>query len=560
MKHRLLSTAVALSVLTGCPIDVEPEEATTAETLLERGKRHLSANEPEEAFEAFGLLAEQEGYLCPANYGLFLASIQRAFGRISTIVEAAGTLLGGSPLRPQAQSFNSIIEGIIRPFEDHFRQIRQYGLAAIEGGCTLEVADGYPLIVGKEGNLLYAEALIGDEWDSAAARAIVSGVNGMQAVVNFVLAHELTFDEDIGELLDIVNSEIDAVQDYERDAARGVTSTERRTWISPIRAAGVFFDLNPKLLAFANEARFAEVDNNLAEAFTLIYAKGAAGATGIIPDLLARNRVETADELRNNVLAWIDNGDGVAGGDDTIRIGLRKLNIASTFAMPNNPGGFEITLNRLFGDVKTAIDEAHEIIDILGDQMTAVQAGGTPPRLGLDGINAIMNALSFTADIEPIPAAIELDLRAYFVEPVPLRKLVPYWYNDGGLTKVFMVEGESTVTSPAEPFVVTGDTSHFPANFAFGAAGEVSPPIITDAPIPADDIEAAMTTMDLPLPYIAWQDPTFHGVLWVNPKALPISPEGADAFVPTTQYLTNKTTLSYIAHYTKPIDVQIPTP
>jgi hypothetical protein len=560
MKHRLLLALAAATALTGCPVDDGSDPAATAETLLERGRRHLSLNEADEAFEAFGLLAEQEGFLCPANYGMFLASIQRAFNRISTIVEAAGTLLGGSPLLPQAQSFNSIIEGIIKPFENHFREIRQYGLAAIEGGCTLAVPEGYPVIIGKEGNLLYAEAVLGDEWDSAAARIVVAGVNGMQAALNFVLAHELTFDEDLDYLLDVLNEEVDAVQDYERDVAAGVTDTERRTWIAPIRAAGVFADLNPKLLAFGNDARFAEVDNNLAEMFTLIYANDEAGATGVIPDLLERNREESPEELRDNVLAWIDEGDGIAGGDDTIRIGLRKFNIASTVVMPNNPGGFELTLNSLFGDVERAIVEVHGIIDNLGDQMTAVEAGGTPPRLGVSGINAIMDAISFTADMEPIPEAVELDLRAYFVDPVPLRKVMPYWYNDGSPTKVFMVEGESTVTSPVEPFVVTGDTSHFPANFAFGAAGEVSPEIITDAPIVADDLQASMSTLTIPLPYIAWQDPSFHGVLYVNPRALPVEPEGVDGYVASTQYLTNKTTLSYVLHYTQPIDVEIPTP
>ncbi len=560
MKHRLLFALAAAMALTGCLDETGTDPAAAAETLLERGRRHLSLNEADEAFEAFGLLAEQDDYLCPANYGLFLASIQRAFNRISTLVEAAGTLLGGSPLTPQAQGFNSIIEGIIKPFENHFREIRQYGLAAIEGGCTLAIPEGYPVIVGKEGNLLYAEAVLGDEWDSAAARIVVAGVNGIQAALNFVLAHELTFDEDIGELFDVINEEIDAVQDYERDSAAGVTDTERRTWIAPIRVAGILADLNPRLLAFGNDARFAEVDNNLAEMFTLIYASDDAGATGVIPDLLARNKEESDAGLRDNVLAWIDDGDGIAGGDDTIRIGLRKFNIASTVAMPYNPGGFEVTLNSLFGDVKRAIIEIHGIIDTLGDQMTAVEAGGTPPRLGIGGINAIMDAISFTSDLDPIPEAIELDLRAYFIEPVPLRKILPYWYNDGSPTKVFMVEGESTVTSPVEPFVVTGDTSHFPANFAFGAVGEVSPAIITDAPIAADGLEASMSTMTIPLPYVAWQDPTFHGVLYVNPRALPVEPEGVDGFVATTQYLTNKTTLSYILHYTQPLDVAIPTP
>src|SRR5690606_20463327 len=108
----------------------------------------------------------------------------------------------------------------------------------VEGGCTLYLPEGFPVIVGKSGNLLYAEAVMGDEWDSAAARVIISGIDGMQAALNFVLAHELTFDEDLEYLIEVVTEEVDAVQDYEQDLAAGVTDAERRTWIGPIRAAG----------------------------------------------------------------------------------------------------------------------------------------------------------------------------------------------------------------------------------------------------------------------------------------------------------------------------------
>lgn len=562
MKHRLLTAALGLGLLLGCDPEDPPKGATSAESLLEQGRLQLSRNEADEAFETFSLLAENEAYACEADYGLFLASIQRAVGRVSTIVEAAGTFLGGSPLLPQAQSFNAVIEGVVRPFEEHFREIRDFGLLVVEGGCTLYLPEGFPVIVGKSGNLLYAEAVMGDEWDSAAARVIISGIDGMQAALNFVLAHELTFDEDLEYLIEVVTEEVDAVQDYEQDLAAGVTDAERRTWIGPIRAAGVFFDLNPKLLAFGNETRFAEVDDNLEELFRMLYSSDDAGVSGVIPDMLARNRDESAEELRDNVLAWIDNGDGIAGGDDTLRIGLRKFDIASTVAMPNNPGGFEITLNSLFGDVERAVAEVHGIIDTLGDQLEAAETGAEAPRFSLESVNAVLNAISFTRDVEPIPAAVELDIGAYFVDPVPLRQVVPYWYDDGiSLTKVFLVEGEAQVTSPAEPYVVTGDTSHFPASFPFGAVGEVSPRSVTDAEISPDGLEAIMTTLDVPLPYIAWQDPTFHGVLWVNPRALPVEPEGADAFVQPNQRLTNKAVLSYLLHYTQPIEVpEVPVP
>lgn len=567
----LLLTLVCFSTLAGCIDSADSAlDPDTPEGMLAAGAEALSSGDFEAAEAIYNRLAEHAGYACSADYGLMLAAVLEVVSQLDDIAELVAPFLEGSEkLRPaQLGDLNSLIESFVQPFEASFAKINAKAKSVIADGCTLMVAGGLPIEIGSDTGLLAFEMTLGFEWDEAAARALLSLVSSLQGLLNFVLAHNFATSDNFDEAVDVVLDTWDDVSAVEPGSEEATTTT----WVSLVRSAGVIFDVNPDLLAFvANTPRIDEVDNNLADALTALFLSSAEGDTGLIPAMLARSSSDSA--LTDNVLAWVDNGDGIAGDGDTVVIGVRALNIANVFELPDTRGGVAITLNTAFGDVETIIRNVHTIIDVLAKQMLAVEDDSIAwRRLGAQELNAILEAadvLDLAGGVPPIPEAVELDARAYFVGggngPKSLRDLLPYWYDDDDcnanfevtadcLMDVFMVEAEAVTTS-SEAGVSVGDTAHFPASFEFNAAGLASQ-TIDDVAIPADNVDPADVDSPFSFPYVAWQSPSFNGAIWIDTTALPVAPETRTAadpddgfFRPADHYTLNKAVASFLSYY-----------
>ncbi|RMF18700.1 MAG: hypothetical protein D6761_01985 [Candidatus Dadabacteria bacterium] len=516
---------------------------------------------------------------CAADYGLLLGRILEGVDKLDSLLETADLFLGGAPsfatlrgrvegLQPaQFGDLNSLVEGFIRPFEESAADVREQALAVIDGDCVFELREGLPINIGAENSLLFFSATLGYEWDTAVARTILALVDAFQVAVDLILAHDLSFD-DLEGPLEVILDDIDLL-------VKGDI-----TYIELLRDAGVLLDRNPDLLDFTLESdvRLDEVDNLLLEQYRAIYDDTGDTVHGIIPDMLIRSR--TDDDPSDNVLGWIDPDNNGADGDDILVVGLRQVNLFSTIALTDNTGGVQVIFNSQFGDIRTVIESLHTIIDVLGNQVEAVDDTSIPyPQgeyrpLGFEEINTIINSVDLLKLFLPtLPEAVEFDFRSYFVGPtgtegpLPIRKLFPYWYDDDNCTvnrvpkditdfckaDVFMIEGEAAVSSPA---VVTMDAPHFTTSFTFGPRGETGE-FVSGLTIPADGISAADLGLEVPFPYIAWQSPSFHGMILVNEMALPVNPATmvtvpldykGEPFVQADQFLINKAVNAYIAY------------
>ncbi len=599
--RKLFAAVLVVLALSACETDnligsIYPDDCDTPECQeqfdqLQLAKAALSTGEFDDAIRMFEDLEEQGADQCEIEYGILLGRIAETVDRVDVLVETASVFTApGAQLDPQqfTGDLTAFIESFVEPFEVLFAKIRDRALYAIDNQCIFDLPGGLPLNLGVEGDALFASVEIGYIWDPAVARAILASIDGIQAVVNFVLAHRIEL-EDIDEALDIIGDRVDDAEDTDADAVTNVTL------LDVVRSAGVIFDANPNLLAFRSDQRINEIDNNLREMYQTLYTRDPSTneEEGVITSMINTNSV--SNNPGDNVLGWHDDGDGIVGNGDTIVFGLRAINLASTIALTDNTGGIALTLTDAFGDVAEILRQLHEITYVLGNQMQAVEDDSLPRckdnqtnacwrRLGMGDINAVIAAVSVAGiSIDPIPEAIEIDGRAFFVgadgnsTPKSLRDLMPYWYDSDGceiddlsdhapdcLADEFMIEGESEASvSNYTEFVQPGDSAHFPDSIQFGSFGDVDVTVdglmIDPDGIRGPTLDVAIPlggSWELPALYIGWQQPGFNGVLWVDTNELPVAPEETVAFdnqdgffAVADMYTVNKLTNSFVAHY-----------
>jgi hypothetical protein len=155
--------------------------------------------------------------------------------------------------------------------------------------------------------------------------------------------------------------------------------------------------------------------------------------------------------------------------------------------------------------------------------------------------------------LSPLPEAVEFDFGAYFKNPVGLRDMFPYWVDHDGSAATpaeFLIEGESWVTSATEPYVTFGDAAHFTGSYTFQLDSKTAPVVLSGVAILADGIEpeAYSVLVPFPLPYIAYQDPTFNGILFVDQSKLYGAPSGAPSgTAAATNFSANMATASYFS-------------
>jgi len=512
-------------------------------SLLEQGKEALSQGDFAKAISLFSEVETRfPSQKCEAHYGLALGYILKEIYELNKLIQLAQTAQDLSGFAPQDTDLKQIIKGFIDPLELPLRKIAQYATLPMEEGCPFDLPKGLPIVVGEKGKTIYLKVLLGYTFNEPFARTLTTISNGILAGWDFLFSHSLVISEDMSEAITYVTGVQRLMQKAVTDPYSG--SASEYTYITLLRALGVIFAFNPKLLLFDQnpneQQRFLRVDNEILSALSAIYTTSSRGERGIIPALLSESKRIT--DPSSYVIALKENGDGVLGAGDTLIIGIRELRASNEIALVDLRGGLQITLPESLGDIPEAIRNLHEIVKIVGDQMSAVESGGAPSRLTLTPVNGIIRSLTPLKNcIDPLPEAVEWDLKAFFVDaPVPIRNLLPFYSSEfTGFTPVeFVIEGESSIPRP-DPFVFRGDTEHFP-NSLLWEGGFVNPHIGIDRVSPPEKF-------DQPFPYVAWQDPDFHGVLYLIPALLPFADPGAPREpVLADWYLVNKGTNGYL--------------
>ena len=593
-KWQFLAVLVLAWATTACldntGDDCEGEDCSEPYTEVDRLRLALQSGDSSEVFTAIND-GEEKGTLsaCDAAWG-------RSIGGVLSNLESLNELLDNPIVRPflpesegdvvdyQALAKidgNNLISGFLDDFETDWNRIIENSRYVIDNNCEFDVQGGVPFVAGVEGTLVYAKVSLGDIWNTDEARLLLSSFSTIVGVVDFVLAHNLQFDsDDIQTALDVISKTNEDNQDEERETA-GSAAPIRHSYIPVLRSAGAIFDLLPDFLGFSNQEsdfqRFGHVDDALYDTFSAIYKSDSSGESGVIPDLL--NQKLSPSDASDHVLALVDEDlSNSVTAKDRLVIGIRHVNLGSTLVLPQSPEGIQIFLPKAIGDIEETVAGVHDIIDTLGEQFERVNDNSVPEhRLTVAQINRVIAAVDVLAEnVDPLPPVVEVDFGAFFIgtsdNPVrPVRGIVPFWYDHDSTLATsfstpdqFMIEGESNVGYD-DDYVYAFDASHFVLpedndTFGFGAVDDI-PENISSQEIDIDGLFP--TIVDFPLPYIAWQDPSFHNVIWTDARQLPeigAAQFSADGMRPATQEEINAVTIWFALKALDQVQEAVPAP
>lgn len=552
---RLLLALVAGALLSACADNqgaAEIGNPASPESLLASGATHLSNGEFKKARAAYNELITYPTYECQANYGLVLAGVQDTADRLDTIADAVALGFGGAPGSWNTMASIDVIPAVrslLVPFESYFTDVLTGLQFVVDSGCKVTIPGGIPIEIGNPNSLVYLMFRLGYEFDASAARVGQVVYGSALAAIHMILAHDIVLDSI--QLSQTIQTIVEAARGAAEVQVNGPGDVTSHTLLSAIRSLGALPDNNAKLLSLGDLKSFKLVDNDLLTVARAIYDNSSGTEQGILPQLA--KDAATDNDPTDNFLGLDDvNHNGKVDKGDRILIGLRELHVTGLFSMPDITGGVSINLNAGWGDVDTLISAGQAIVQVLGDQMASVDDKTVQSRpLGLAEINKMINAFLLTDFyLKPLPDAVAFDFGAYFKKPVGIRDIFPYWVDDdnnAGTPAVFLIEGESWVTAETEPYVTFGDTAHFSGSYRFDP-GTGTVQNLSNLGIAADGIEPSKLTLlsVFPLPYVAWRDPTFNGVLSVDLAKLPYAPETASpGLKAATNYSANKASAAY---------------
>ena len=522
-----------------------------------QGIGHLEKGEFEAARASFNevLTLDDPEYTCEAQYGIVLAGVLDTADRLDTIADAAALLLGGAPSLMPAQSLNivPIVQSLLVPFEEFFIEIVAALDLVVASGCKVMVPAGMPIEIGNPDSLIYFKARFGYEFDAAAARAGQILFSSALASLRMTLAHNIEIN------LDQLTESMNAIVDAARGSVELVVNEEtgevtQHTMIHAVRSLGSIPETQQNLLTLGDLDRFKQVDNDLVKAIRAFYFKDGDTETGLLAQLVAE--AANDPDPTDNFLGYMDaNSNGTVDASDSIIIGLRELHITGLFSEPEIGKGIWFNFSKGLGNIEKIIAAVHEMAQIVGDQLASVDDPNVATKnLGLKQINQLIDNITILdIFLTPLPEAVEFDIGAYFKNPIGVRSLFPYWVdhdNNSATRAEFWIEGENWVTSTVEPYVFFGDAAHFADTYTFLENDDADPIVLDDLEIPADGIEPEKLSIlvPFPLPYVAYQDPTFNGVLYVDASKLYGAGSGETTGMnPANLYTANMATASYFS-------------
>lgn len=552
-KACLLPTFAALSAACSGPGGGDVgNPLAEQDAIFAQGIEQLEAGDYEAARTSFNQLLDVTDYECRANYGIVLAGVLDTAARVDEIADALALTVGGAPALRPAQNLDIVplIRNVLEPFEEFFAEINAGLDNVIASGCRVTVPEGMPVEIGNPDSLIYFKARFGYDFDSAAARTGKVIFASALASIRFLLSQDIEFDlDELSETVGVINQALRGTLELDVDEA--TQTVTQHTVIHTLRSLGAIPERHPNLLTLGDAERFAQVDNDLLDAIRAFYHRQNGVDTGIWAALVSEAAVD--DDTTDNFLGYVDaNSNAVVDTGDSIVIGLRELHLFGVISQPSVDGGVWLNFNNGLGDIEAITAAVHEIAQTVGDQLAAVDnPEQSKRRLGLAEINQIIdNVLILNVFLTPLPEAVEFDFGAFFAEPLGLRELFPYWIDDDNnadTPAAFLIEGESWVTSAAEPYVTFGDTPHFSGSYSFIAGPDADPVSLTGVEIAADGVAPNNLSIlvPFPVPYLAYQEPDFRGVLYVNLDKLYGVSGGENAMLRATQYSANAATASY---------------
>ncbi len=519
---------LGLLLLSACAekTDARREEARR---LVAEGKHRLELSQFQAAGGFFRDALAQDPDNREAHFGFGLSELLTTYEQVSVVVRAAGfgdlvpkTAVGDRPgdgETDEARVYNQIILDVLLPLRDQLATAAQSFDSARAGNFAFAVTT-VPVKWSADEILN-----LGGTWRPADAQFLSALCHGGAGLLDLVFAHELTID--LFETLDYFTS---------------YTGSFSSFTIS-----------GPKL---ANVLVYVLEDN---PEFLALLARDADGNGTIDGDELparAREHLRVMAEALATLREAVEGNPGwlqFEGGSgttiavltvDALRVGTTASGAAKygPLSLPVTEGfetGFLTLAENLAAAVPGAAPRVEwhaHLVPILAS--VAVSAVGIVRQLDLDLSEAIKSALGLISS----PAAVEglvrdfvpdwfaLHPAAWFTHPRGLRDFLPYYRTDLDVRQnSFLLEWECAVggavgsvdgfpryqdagESSPQPHLTCGDLpivdqAHFPA----AATAEAAPAyaaLQVDA-IAADGVASG-------LPYIAFADPSFGGLLEVR--------------------------------------------
>ena len=464
---------------------------------------------------------------CRRNWVMVLAEIQLLFELLTpTYMIDPINLVEPDKYRrdqyPSPTDVYSIVSAILDDVEKTIREIEEDSKPLMNADCMLDL-DGFNASIQILFNTKW-----GARWTETEATLINVASNVILSVFDLVLSHQLELDLNV--FLGGFNGQFPEF-DLSRDP------------VGSLRSLGVILYTTPRLLEWnlkpENAARFAKVAPRFAEIIGQL--------ENLVSAVIASDSISNPDNT-NNIIRYKDmNQNKAIDGGDVFSIGCTDnlKNNAPCFKDYTVPAGVKSDA------VLKILALLHKAQKSLEDASNGLS--GTS-EIQLSELNAVLSALG-EPGTEFLPNAMKIDLSKLFVNPKPLRRYFPVWYQIDSDTQPdpkkgkweFLIEGEVAAQAPKPPtiYAFIGDAPHFPTQpVMFDYDGKAQPdrsgimeptlyPSTATGPwIPADGIWPGMdpsidgdmsdlTKFENNYIYAVFQDWSFNGALSMDKDALP---------------------------------------
>ncbi|MCX5859619.1 MAG: hypothetical protein NT056_06935 [Proteobacteria bacterium] len=461
------------------------------------GKTLLAEEKGDSARTVFTSELTADPDSCGGLYGRILADVQVLSKKASDLVNTGGGLFT-TEYTPSATTTTTdlyqVINPILTPFVSIFVEMEADTDRVAELDCTFQT-DSFPvsLYTSASSSEPAASATLSGEWTKVEALMIGGEVHMALAMVDFVSAHSLKVN--MASLTDITD-----LLDIEDLLSKLQSGSQINQVIYQIRAMGALLEDNPDFLTKSSSRwdMMEDVPKEMAEGFSEFNA---------IFDALEEAKGDPAKKI----IGFDDKDNNGFDAGDELSFGIKQATISGGTTKVD---GLRIVIPDVLSS--SFVQNGRDLLDKATDSLKAASAvtatvGGSSSRIGLSDISPLLTVFSDklgsmlpsilpsilpSMQIPSMPDVIEVDLKAFFTNPKPLRDFMPVILNHE-----FVIEGEVDASgTPYGAAIVVGDNAHF----------------LSTTSISADCITAQADAVVNPIPYIEFSDPTFNGLLWIN--------------------------------------------
>ncbi|MCX5859618.1 MAG: hypothetical protein NT056_06930 [Proteobacteria bacterium] len=506
-RLRLMAFGVVLVGLifywgVGCSSDKPKDNENIA-----KGKSLLAEGNGDEARDIFSAELNGDPDSCNGRYGRILADNQSLLKLFNDfLATGAGLVTAGFGPRMVVDAY-PYLDDLLNPFHKILVEMEADADRVAELNCTF-YTEAYPVSLNTNDNQPIINAVLTGEWDQVQALFIGGQIHMMLGLIDYISAHNLMVD---------VESILNMIQ---------TGNIQGSQLIYQVRSLGGFMHDNPYFLT-KSENRW-----------DLVTQARQEWIEGLSEDSAFLQAVDAGkSDPSQAILGFIDlDGDGFDAGDE-LSLGINRLTISGGTTLIGRVK-FQVP-DYLSRDVVLGLEG---LLDKAQTALEAVDQGGSSERIGLADLNPafiafsgeISSAIPFV-QLNPLPDVIQLDLKAFFTDPKPVRDFLPVIEEVRSGVYEFMLEGEAVPDGSCASCcmadgvtIAAGDVSHFSNGYL----------------IPADCITAQSGGVVNPIPYIAFSDPNFNGLLWLNLDPIsdnvgscPADPAG---YLPADRYALNK--------------------